>query len=65
MCERAHWQLLAEHCPSSSLNARKASLCARHGLTTSNETAEAITIAKIVTSAISSFRDLVSRTWLS
>jgi len=32
---------------------------------TSNETAEAINIAKIITSTISSFRNLVSRAWLS
>jgi hypothetical protein len=32
---------------------------------TSNETAEAINIAKMITSTISSFRNLVRRAWLS
>jgi hypothetical protein len=49
----------------SSLNARSASLCAFRGLMTTNETAEAINIAKITISTISSFRNLVSRAWLS
>jgi hypothetical protein len=51
--------------PFSSLNARRAFLCARRGLMTSNETEEAITIAKIITSTICSFRNLVSRVRLS